>query len=201
MSLTPSITRPDRPRSPLSPPGGDTPLEPAFLAELVAGLAAVDELWRPHAVHDADHRGSVRLVATAAYEVWLLGWTPGQGVELHDHGGSSAALQVVEGELLEVRWESPGRPSHHRLPTGAGRVVPSGTVHDVLNVKAAKATSLHAYSPPLSSMTYYDPITGEATHTEAVVPEPAAISGPTLAQALHPAGSHAPGPGLRAIRR
>jgi len=189
MSLTPSITRPDRSLSSSAQPGGDTPLDPSFLAELVAGLAAVEELWRPHAVHDADHRGSVRLVATSAYEVWLLGWTPGQGVELHDHGGSSAALQVVEGELLEVRWQSTGRPSHHRLPTGAGRVVPSGTVHDVLNVKTQLATSLHAYSPPLSSMTYYDPITGEAKRTEAVVPKPAAISGPTLAHALHPAGS------------
>ena len=190
MSLTHSITRPDHASSSSAPRGGDVPLEPSFLAELVAGLAAVEELWRPHVVHDADHRGSVRLVATAAYEVWLLGWTPGQGVELHDHGGSSAALQVVEGELLEVRWESTGRPSHHRLPTGAGRVVPSGIVHDVLNVKAQPATSIHAYSPPLSSMTYYDPISGEATRTEPVTPEPAAISGPTIAQALHPAGSH-----------
>lgn len=202
MSAVPTIHRPERhgslsPLRPLAPTDGVGTVEPLdadFLAELVAGLAAAEGLWRAHAVHDPEQRGSVRLVATEAYEVWLLGWTIGQGVELHDHGGSTAALHVVEGELLEVRSEASGRPSHHRLACGEGRVVPAGTVHDVLNVSVAAATSLHAYSPPLSSMTFYDPITGAPTRSEPVAPEPAVVSGAVAARALHPAAGVVGGP-------
>src|SRR6266511_2315889 len=70
-------------------------LHTAALADIVIGLARAEDLWRPHVLHNPDERARVRLLATPAYEVWLLGWTPGQAVGLHDHGGANAAFVVV----------------------------------------------------------------------------------------------------------
>ena len=49
-------------------------------------------------------------------------------------------------------------------------MVPSGTVHDVLNDSPAMATSIHAYSPPLSAMTFYDATATRVLRSERVEP-------------------------------
>src|SRR3954451_23831848 len=72
------------------------------LTEIVTGLARAESLWRPHVAHDPDERVRRRLLATPAYEVWLLGWTPRQSVGLHDHGDATGAFVVVDGELVET---------------------------------------------------------------------------------------------------
>src|SRR5262245_17450245 len=72
------------------------------LAEIVTGLARAEALWRPYVAHDPDDRVRRRLLATPAYEVWLLGWTPCQSVGLHDHGAANGAFVVVDGELVET---------------------------------------------------------------------------------------------------
>ena len=92
-------------------------LDVAMLVEIVTGLAAAEALWRPHVTHDAAERARLRLLATPAYEVWLLGWTPGQSVGLHDHGDANGAFVVVDGELVETTLTS-GR---HRVGSGSPR--------------------------------------------------------------------------------
>ena len=68
-----------------------------------------------------------RLAATDEYEVWLLTWLPGQGTDLHDHGGSAGALAVVSGEVTEytlalpVGLGPPGPVKKKGLGTGEAR--------------------------------------------------------------------------------
>ena len=99
-------TRPSRHLTALAGPATsvstDARLDTATLSDIVHGLAVAEDLWRPFVLHDADERARVRLLATPAYEVWLLGWTPGQSVGLHDHGGANAAFIVVDGTLTET---------------------------------------------------------------------------------------------------
>src|SRR3954453_2579072 len=76
-------------------------LELDVLADIVTGLARAEALWRTHVAHDPDERVRRRLLATPAYEVWLLGWTAGQSVGLHDHGDANGAFVVVDGQLIE----------------------------------------------------------------------------------------------------
>lgn len=156
------------------------------LADIAVGLARAEDLWRPHVRHDPLSRTSVRLVATDRYEVWLLGWTTGQQVEPHDHGGAAAAFVVLDGTLTEVTIGVAGTTTA-TLREGAVSTVPPGTVHDVVDLAAAPATSLHVYSPPLSTMTFYE-ADGTPGHTEAVEPVPALLDATGSAQALHPAG-------------
>src|SRR3954469_24152622 len=73
------------------------PLEAELLHDIAAGLAAAQDLWRPHVAHDAEQRRPVRLIASDRWEAWVIGWTPGQHVEVHDHGGSAGVIVVTEG--------------------------------------------------------------------------------------------------------
>src|SRR5579871_2269404 len=85
-----------------APASGAEALSCAVLGDIAAGLAAAEPLWRAVVRHDPAGRRPVRLLATDRYEAWVIGWKPGQGVDLHDHGPSAGALAVVEGELTEL---------------------------------------------------------------------------------------------------
>jgi quercetin dioxygenase-like cupin family protein len=144
------------------------------LTDIALGLAR-SPLWRAVAVHDADGRRPVRLLATDAYEVWVIGWLAGQGLELHDHGASAGLFTVVEGRLEEVELHH-GAAEHRSVGVGGLRWLPPGTVHGVANELPSPATSIHVYSPPLTTMGAYAS-DGTPLRTEPVEPVPALLSG------------------------
>jgi mannose-6-phosphate isomerase-like protein (cupin superfamily) len=162
-SLPGAASAPGPSARPDASPRLDAPprLDPDALGDIVSGLARADDLWRPHVAHDDDERARVRLLATPAYEVWVLGWTPGQSVGLHDHGGSNGAFVVVDGQLTETFAIDGAHPRGRRLAertvaAGTLGTVPAGAVHDLANRSTALATSLHVYSRPLQSMGFFD---------------------------------------------
>jgi quercetin dioxygenase-like cupin family protein len=159
------------------------PLPTSLIADIAAGVAQVPEAWRDLVCHDPAGRRPVRLMATDAYEVWVIGWTKGQSVRPHDHGGSAAAVLVTDGELTEVTLL--GR--RHRLVPGSVHLLGPKVVHDVVNTSDVPATSVHVYSPPLSTMTYYDPISWEPEETVRIGQESPVLSTSHGAQLLHPA--------------
>jgi quercetin dioxygenase-like cupin family protein len=124
------------------------------LVELVRGYADAPDLWLPRVHFSADSRWWTRLHGDDDSDVWLLTWLQDQTTELHDHGGSTAAFTVVQGALEEVRLEA-GELSATDLRPGRTQWVAPGVVHDVRNVRDVPTVSIHAYSPPLTSMTYY----------------------------------------------
>ena len=132
------------------------------LAEIVQELADSPEIWWPKVRRASGERWYVPLLQDDVFEAWLLGWPAGGGIELHDHGASSGALMVVEGTLLETyigasSWVRPGgRLRHRRLPEGALVSFGPDHIHDVVNGGAGQALSIHAYSPRLRSMTFYE---------------------------------------------
>jgi predicted metal-dependent enzyme (double-stranded beta helix superfamily) len=132
------------------------------LAEIVQELADSPEIWWPKVQRATGERWYVPLLQDDVFEAWILGWPVGEGIELHDHGESSGALIVVEGTLLETyvgssRWVRPGgRLRHRRLPEGAHVSFGPDHIHDVVNVGPRQALSIHAYSPRLRSMTFYE---------------------------------------------
>jgi Cysteine dioxygenase type I len=133
------------------------PIELVGLSRKIA--AEVREGRYPFIQFDAEQRWHQRIFADERLDVWLLSWLPTQGTELHDHGGSSGGFTVVEGSLDEAVFR-PGAPGarlleHHRS-TGSGVGFGPHYVHDVRNLSSAPAVSVHVYSPPLSSMNYYD---------------------------------------------
>jgi quercetin dioxygenase-like cupin family protein len=105
---------------------------------------------------DPDRRWYQLLGSDGYVDVWLISWAQEQAAELHDHAGSLGALTVVRGQLTEHRWVPPARALRTRiLRAGTSVGFPIGHVHDVTNVAEEPAVSVHAYSPPLTAMSYY----------------------------------------------
>ena len=143
-------------RRPTRPAAERTALSPAELLGIARELARDHETWRSLAQHTPNERWFTRLAAHADHDVWLIGWDSYQGVDLHDHGGSSGALYVVEGELLETSTRREGVfLQEQHLVAGTARAFGPGHVHRVVNPSAAPATSVHVYSPPLVTMDFY----------------------------------------------
>jgi len=105
----------------------------------------------------AEHRWFTRLRSDDELDVWLISWAPGEATELHDHCGSLGAMTVISGALHEYRWAG-DRLRHRRLTAGDQAGFPLGWVHDVAWAPAQSlgTLSVHAYSPPLTAMSYYE---------------------------------------------
>lgn len=172
--VTAAVTRP---RTLSSPSAGPTPLRVPDL--LHATDQAPDDVLSGRCDHllpeggiPESQRWFTRIHGDEELDVWLISWVPGHPTELHDHGGSLGALTVVSGSLNEYRWD--GRAlRRRRLDAGDQAGFPLGWVHDVVwaprpvtvpvtglpgaSAGPAQPTlSVHAYSPPLTAMSYYD---------------------------------------------
>jgi predicted metal-dependent enzyme (double-stranded beta helix superfamily) len=188
VSLEPSPAR-THPAEPDAAEGAPPPREPLpahVLADIAAGFAAARPLWESAVRHDPDGRRPVRLIGTERYEVWVIGWTTGQNVRVHDHGDSAGAFVVTEGELTEVLPSGQGGAVERSLGVGRLRHLALGTVHDVVNRAVEPASSIHVYSPPLATMTYYDAETFEPVTTESVETEHPLLDDRTGSYVLHP---------------
>jgi rhodanese-related sulfurtransferase/predicted metal-dependent enzyme (double-stranded beta helix superfamily) len=130
-------------------------LAPGQLRSITTELARRRELWSDLVVHDPDVRWYLPLHRSNSCDVWLLAWERGQDTDWHDHGGSSGSFAVADGSLLEQYRAPAGRLSHRRLMPGQAVAFGPGHVHDVAHGGQGSATSIHAYSPPLTAMTYY----------------------------------------------
>jgi hypothetical protein len=64
-----------------------------------------------------------------------------------------------EGELAEVRADLSGTTTRQRWRPGSVTWLAPGVVHEVTGAGNGPAVSVHAYSPPLTQMTHYDPDT------------------------------------------
>jgi len=126
------------------------------LGQIVGSVAAAD-YWRSIVRFTTHERWFRRLALTDDYEIWLLSWLPGQRTGFHDHGDAAGAFAVAAGDLRES-LASPGRTAVRVRTAAAGSVTRFGRrhVHDVANVSAGRAVSVHAYSPPLTAMRRYE---------------------------------------------
>ncbi|MBV8786494.1 MAG: cysteine dioxygenase [Mycobacterium sp.] len=172
-----------RPRTSASPAAGPTRLRVPDL--LYATDQAADDVLSGRCDHllpeggvPAAERWFTRIHGDDELDVWLISWVPGRATELHDHGGSLGALTVLSGSLNEFRWDGRGL-RRRRLDAGDQAGFPLGWVHDVVwaprlapepaadsvaglvfppqNAATVQPTlSVHAYSPPLTAMSYYE---------------------------------------------
>ena len=129
--------------------GADDVLSGRFDRLLPSGGLPTDERW------------FTRLRGDDELDVWLISWVPDRSTELHDHGGSLGAMTVVSGTLRETRWDGEAL-RRRRLRAGDQAGFPLGWVHDVvwapdrdLSPPTTPTLSVHAYSPPLTAMSYY----------------------------------------------
>ncbi len=129
------------------------------LADIARGYAADPSAWPVRPCFDPERRWYHRIAQAGSHEAWLLTWLPGQGTDLHDHGGSAGAFVVVAGELTEATVAGRGagaRLVEQRLRAGRTRAFGAAHVHRVRNAGPVPAVSLHVYSPALVQMRRYE---------------------------------------------
>ena len=115
------------------------------------------ERWNPLVKFTEPERWYFRMELADDYEIWLLSWLPGQHTGFHDHGEAVGAFAVVSGTLSERTFAAGRRQARSRLlSAGTVRSFGSGHVHDVQNISARPAVSVHAYAPPLTAMRRYE---------------------------------------------
>lgn len=125
------------------------------LAAIAAGLAAVTVPWELGHPEVPIERRYERVLSTEAYEAWVIYWPSGGSLDLHDHGGSAGAFSVVSGQLDEATVVS-GANVVRSIAAGETAAFAADRVHAIANRGSAVATSVHVYSPPLSTMIYYE---------------------------------------------
>lgn len=130
--------------------------------EVAEAFARRPDDWPLAPRFDPAGRWYHRLAVGDGYEVWLLTWLPGQGTDLHDHGGSSGAFTVVSGHLTETTvTDASGDASDdvtivdQSYGPGESRVFGPYHVHRIANASRGPAVSVHVYGPALRSMTRY----------------------------------------------
>jgi hypothetical protein len=134
--------------------------------------AADPDSWPVAPRFNAVDRWYHRLAQEPDHEVWLLTWLPGQGTDLHDHGGSAGAFTVLSGSLTEDTVATGPDSSHpygpsaatglsspritaRELGEGAGRRFGTRHIHRITNRSDRPAISIHVYGPALTTMTRY----------------------------------------------
>jgi hypothetical protein len=132
-------------------------LSPSELEKVVTAVAQRPDLYEDLIVADRESRWWLLLYRTPNFEVKLLTWEDEQSSDWHDHGGSSGAFRVTAGSLIESHRaaDSVGVESGSFGVGGVGSFA-TDYVHDVAFESGDPAVSIHAYSPPLSGLTYYD---------------------------------------------
>jgi predicted metal-dependent enzyme (double-stranded beta helix superfamily) len=139
------------------------------LLEVARRIAREPHGWSAQPRFDPARRWFSCLADDPGAQVWLLTWLPGQGTDLHDHGGSAGAFTVVQGVLTE---ETPtAAPSglttlvEDTVTTGHGHRFGEHHVHRMTNNGPIPAISIHVYAPTLATMNRYELTGGRLSRT------------------------------------
>ena len=128
------------------------------LLALARELTLTARAWP--SMHEPTRRVWNLMASSQDVEAWVIGWPPGGAIELHDHGESSGALVVVEGELIEMSVAEDERGdlaiASTVMPATASVNFGLGRVHGIVNKGPDPAISVHVYAPRLTGMTYYE---------------------------------------------
>ena len=141
-------------------PAGENLLRPQ-LAALVVELASEPQFWSRLVRHDPETRYFNHLYRDADLDVWLICWLDTQDTGYHDHDLSSGAVHIIEGSLCEDYFyrDADGWIDVRTRERHAGDVFEfdGSSIHGLRHADGPPATSLHAYSPALWRMGYYEP--------------------------------------------
>jgi len=141
-------------------PAGENLLRPQ-LSELLLELATEPRFWGDLVRHDPETRYFNHLYRDVNLDIWLICWLDAQDTGYHDHDLSSGAVHVVEGNLCEDYFyrDAGGWIDVRTRERSGGSVFDfdGSWIHGLRHAEGPPATSIHAYSPALWRMGYYEP--------------------------------------------
>ncbi|EFN58340.1 hypothetical protein CHLNCDRAFT_142389 [Chlorella variabilis] len=164
------------------PPESTARLDAAVRAAVGAYVAAGHSDWRQLARFNPEHYVRHLVQDNANFEMILICWGRGQQSRVHNHANSHCWLNVLSGEVEELRYSTGTTPVHvepavaPRLPgvisatTPCPLLVPTGVsrINDSMGLHAVRcpddaccegegSISLHIYAPPIRRVRLYEP--------------------------------------------
>lgn len=126
--------------------------------EATATRLAGSAVWGTFQPLTANERTYAMIAANETYEAWVISWPVGCAIALHDHGRSYGAVRVLRGALVERSTNRSRSEGLGCRTLEEGEVVSFGPdhLHEIANSSDRLALSIHVYSPPLATMTYYN---------------------------------------------
>ena len=130
----------------------------------------------PYRFYHPDHYARNLIASSKNYEIMLLCWEPGQETAVHNHGGQSCWVYVLDGQLSfrNYKWLGCDRSNRKvnleeqsRIPMAAkgsmSVIDERDAIHRLKNDQKFdnRALSLHIYSKPITSCAVYDMETGK----------------------------------------
>ncbi len=144
-------------------------------------LATEPRFWRDLVRHDPETRYFNHLYRDVNLDVWLICWLDAQDTGYHDHDLSSGAVHVIAGSLCEDYFyrDDKGWIDVRTRERQAGEIFhfDASSIHGLRHAGGPPATSLHAYSPALWRMGYYEPGEGGLRRTSITYADEMAASG------------------------
>lgn len=116
--------------------------------------------WEQHATWHNGTFARVLLAQTDHYSMVLTCFDRGQCSQIHDHGGSSQWIKVLQGSVYEVQYEVgevPLRVSRAaELPADSLTFLGPRTVHRMSNDNQETAFTLNIYAKPFTKIRVFD---------------------------------------------
>ncbi len=91
------------------------------------------------------------MIATAAYDAWIVTVGPQTAIEPHDHDGSIGVIAVTDGHLIEFGLDDDAqrRSRLRHLISGDRTQIGITHRHSLANPDLVPATTVQVFSPPL----------------------------------------------------
>lgn len=112
----------------------------------------------------AGERKRYLLFKSEEYEIVLMIWGPGAMTPIHDHGGSTSIVEILEGEITERFFDKTGPRITGETILRAGdrsEMFDGEVIHQMINMTEGFTYTIHQYAIPLSICNSFDEKTAE----------------------------------------
>jgi hypothetical protein len=128
----------------------------ALLEDVVERTACRRDLWEPLVAEDPTAVHWERIAVPEDVEVFVVTWPTFTDTRLHSHDGAASAFVPVRGVVTEIRPDEQLRLVPRKFVPGVTGVLDGYDVHELQNEHVEVAVSIHAFSPRLRSVTWWE---------------------------------------------
>ncbi|XP_067143026.1 cysteine dioxygenase type 1 [Centruroides vittatus] len=145
-----------------------------YVHDIMTSYKSNSKEWIKYAKFDR-HRYTRNLVdaGNGKFNLMILAWAEGQGSSIHDHSDSHCFMKILDGKLLESKFQWPQDSENSEMVCSGETILNLNEVayindsiglHRVENPSHSEvAVSLHLYCPPFDKCQMFDPRTGHKT--------------------------------------
>lgn len=128
----------------------------ALLEDVVERTACRRDLWEPLVAEAPTGVHWERIAVPEDVEVFVVTWPTFTDTRLHSHDGAASAFVPVRGVVTEIRPDEQLRLVPRKFVPGVTGVLDGYDVHELQNEHVEVAVSIHAFSPRLRSVTWWE---------------------------------------------